>query len=44
MGNYSEALKFGLETVRLQEKDGNLANLTENYGHVSTIYEKLGVV
>ena len=42
MGNYEEALKYQLETVRLQEKDGDLSNLTENYGHVSTIYEKLG--
>ena len=41
-GNYNEALKYQLETVRLQEKDGDIANLTENYGHVSTIYEKLG--
>ncbi len=41
-GNYKEALKYQLETVRLQEKDGDIANLTENYGHVSTIYEKLG--
>lgn len=42
MENYEEALPFQLETVRLQEKDGDLSNLTENYGHVSTIYEKLG--
>lgn len=42
MGNYNEALKYQLETVRLQEKDADLSNLTENYGHVSTIYEKLG--
>ena len=42
MGNYEEALGYQLETVRLQEKDGDLSNLTENYGHVSTIYEKLG--
>jgi two-component sensor histidine kinase len=40
--NYAAALPFQLETVRLQEKDGDLSNLTENYGHVSTIYEKLG--
>ena len=42
MENYEAALPFQLETVRLQEKDGDLTNLTENYGHVSTIYEKLG--
>ena len=41
-GNYSGALKYQLETVRLQERDSNLTNLTENYMHVSTIYEKLG--
>jgi len=41
-GNYKEALEYQLETVRLQERDGNVANLTENYEHVSTIYEKLG--
>lgn len=41
-GNYTDALKYQLETVRLQERDGNVANLTENYEHVSTIYEKLG--
>ncbi|HTE30532.1 MAG TPA: tetratricopeptide repeat protein, partial [Chryseolinea sp.] len=41
-GNYRDALKYQLETVRLQERDGNLTNLTENYEHVSTIYEKLG--
>jgi two-component system, sensor histidine kinase PdtaS len=42
MGNYKEALGYQLETVRLQEENGDLANLTENYRHVSTIYEKLG--
>ena len=42
MGNYKEALGYQLETVRLQEAEGDLSNLTENYGHVSTIYEKLG--
>lgn len=41
-GNYPEALKYQLETVRLQEMDKDLSNLTENYGHLSTIYEKLG--
>ena len=42
MGNYNDALEYQLETVRLQERDRNLTNLTENYEHVSTIYEKLG--
>lgn len=42
MGNYKEALVYQLETVRLQEASNDLANLTENYQHVSTIYEKLG--
>lgn len=41
-GNYKEALPYQLETVRLQERDSNFTNLTENYMHVSTIYEKLG--
>lgn len=42
MGNYTQALGYQLETVRLQEQDKDLSNLTENYQHVSTIYEKLG--
>jgi two-component sensor histidine kinase len=42
MGNYKDALGYQLETVRLQEKNNDLTNLTENYNHVSTIYEKLG--
>ncbi|MEO8822465.1 MAG: histidine kinase dimerization/phosphoacceptor domain -containing protein [Ginsengibacter sp.] len=41
MGNYKEALPYQLETVRLQEKDNDLSNLTENYLHVSNIYEHL---
>jgi len=40
--NYPEALKYQLQTVELQEEDNDLTNLTENYGHISTIYEKLG--
>ncbi|GAL72092.1 sensory transduction histidine kinase [Jejuia pallidilutea] len=40
-GNYKEALKHQLQTVKLQEEDNDLTNLTENYGHISTIYEKL---
>ena len=42
LGNYKEALGYQLETVRLQERDSSLFNLTENYEHVSTIYENLG--
>ncbi len=42
MGNYKEALPYQLETVQLQEKDKDLSNITENYLHVSTIYEHLG--
>jgi two-component sensor histidine kinase len=42
MGNYKDALGYQLETVQLQEKMGDLSNLTENYRHVSTIYEKMG--
>jgi two-component sensor histidine kinase len=42
MGNYREALPYQLETVKLQEASNDISNLTENYGHVSTIYEKLG--
>jgi len=41
-GNYKEALGFQLETVRMQERDNDLSNLTENYLHVSNIYEHLG--
>ena len=40
-GNFKEALAYQLETVRLQEKNQDLLNLTENYQHVSSIYEKL---
>ncbi|WP_188466362.1 tetratricopeptide repeat-containing sensor histidine kinase [Bizionia arctica] len=40
--NYEEALKYQLETVALQEANKDVSNLTENYDHVSTIYEKLG--
>lgn len=41
-GNYKQALGYQLETVRLQERDNDLSNLTENYLHVSNIYEHLG--
>ncbi|MES2645854.1 MAG: tetratricopeptide repeat protein [Bacteroidota bacterium] len=40
-GNYAAALPYQLETVRLQEENHDYSNLVENYGHVSTIYEKL---
>lgn len=40
-GNYKEALPHQLETVRLQETNNDIANLIENYHHVSTIYRKL---
>lgn len=42
LGNYKEALKYQLETVRLQETNNDTSNLVENYHHVSTIYTKLG--
>lgn len=42
LGNYPEALKYQLKTVAIQEKTQDLANLTENYEHVSSIYEKMG--
>jgi two-component sensor histidine kinase len=42
LGNYEDALKYQLQTVNLQETNGDLSNLTENYDHVSTIYEKMG--
>lgn len=41
-GNYKEALLYQLETIRMQENDNDLSNLTENYLIVSTIYEHLG--
>ncbi|MCF8272570.1 MAG: tetratricopeptide repeat protein [Flavobacteriaceae bacterium] len=41
-GNYKDALLYQLQTVKFQEEDNDLSNLTENYGHISTIYEKLG--
>lgn len=42
LGNYTAALPFQLKTIALQEKDGDFANLVENYQHTSTIYEHLG--
>jgi len=42
LGNYEDALKYQLRTIELQEHNNDVSNLTENYGHVSSIYEKLG--
>ncbi|MBL7807770.1 MAG: tetratricopeptide repeat protein, partial [Saprospiraceae bacterium] len=42
MGKYQEALPYQLKTTQMQEEGGDMTNLVENYGHVSTIYEKLG--
>ncbi|HSN10332.1 MAG TPA: histidine kinase dimerization/phosphoacceptor domain -containing protein [Hanamia sp.] len=42
MGNYNEALPYQLETVNMQERDSDLSNITENYLHLSAIYEHLG--
>lgn len=41
IGNYKEALKYQLETIRLQEINNDITNLIENYNHTSTIYKKL---
>jgi two-component sensor histidine kinase len=40
--NYAGALPYQLKAIQLQEESNDLANLTENYGHVSNIYEHLG--
>ena len=40
--DYAAALPYQLRTIEMQEAKGDLANLTENYGHASTIYERLG--
>jgi Signal transduction histidine kinase len=42
MGNHAAALQYLLKTVEMQEQMNNLSNLTENYGHLSTAYERLG--
>lgn len=42
LGKYREALPYALKTVAIQEKNQDVSNLTENYGHLSSIYEKLG--
>ncbi len=41
-GNYEKALDYQLLTVERQEAGEMWMSLTENYGHVSTIYENLG--
>ena len=42
IGNYEEALKYQLETIKLMEAGEEFTNLTENYLHISNTYEKLG--
>lgn len=42
IGNYEEALKYQLETIKLMETGEEFTNLTENYLHISNTYEKLG--
>jgi two-component system, sensor histidine kinase PdtaS len=42
MGRYADALPYQLKTIEMQENTGSIDNLTENYGHASTIYEKMG--
>ncbi|RZJ66001.1 MAG: tetratricopeptide repeat protein [Flavobacterium sp.] len=42
IGNYKEALPYQLQTIKYQEENHDVSNLTENYGHISTTYEKLG--
>lgn len=42
MGQFAAALPYQLRTIELQESGGDFSNLVENYGHASTIYEKLG--
>jgi two-component sensor histidine kinase len=41
LGNYEDALNYQLQTVNVQEANGDVSNLTENYDHISTIYEKM---
>ncbi|MEZ4773584.1 MAG: histidine kinase dimerization/phosphoacceptor domain -containing protein [Bacteroidia bacterium] len=42
LGNHSKALYYQLQTIRLQESNGDFTNLVENYQHVSKTYEALG--
>jgi len=41
-GHYQEALQYQLETISMQENENDISNLTENYLHISSIYEHLG--
>jgi two-component sensor histidine kinase len=41
-GNHEEALGYQLLTIKRQEEGEMWMSLTENYGHLSTIYEALG--
>ena len=40
--DYEAALAYQLQTIELEEEMGSRANLTENYGHLSRTYERLG--
>ncbi|WP_204336736.1 tetratricopeptide repeat-containing sensor histidine kinase [Cryomorpha ignava] len=42
IGNFAEALPYQLATIKMQEEDGDISNLVENYNHTATIYGKLG--
>lgn len=42
LGNFQKALAYQLQTLRLQENNGDYSNLVENYQHVSKTYEALG--
>jgi two-component system, sensor histidine kinase PdtaS len=40
--DYKTALAYQLQTVAVQKELGNRLNLTENYGHISRTYKRLG--
>jgi two-component sensor histidine kinase len=42
MGRYAAALPYQLKTIEIQERNSDLANLAENYQHISKTYEHLG--
>ena len=42
IGNFTEALPYQLKTIQMQEADGDVSNLVENYTHAAVIYSKLG--
>ncbi len=42
MGDFEGALPYQLATINMQEEDGNVSNLVENYNHAATIYGELG--